>query len=383
MKKGSTSCEESTLEAQHRIYGCLLGTAVGDSIGLPLENLSKSRVNAWIGKSSLKHRFLLGHGLVSDDTEHSCLVAQSLVLHTNRPEDFGRDLAWRLKWWLAGLPAGTGKATAKACLRLWLGADHTESGIWSAGNGAAMRAPIIGVAVRDPALAVTLTKISSRITHSDPRAMFGAVAVAALSHCAVTDDCNALAPDNAWRVCQDWIALANEPEHEKVAAELLALIRLAAESAERRESTLEFAQSIGLVNGVSGYTYDTVPVSLHACMRYPNDFETGIEQLIRCGGDVDSTAAIAGGILGASLGEYQIPRSWIEPIVEWPRTLNWMRKLAESLADSARAKSLADPSQDKATMVLPTIRPLGQLLRNLVFLIVVLLHAFRRLLPPY
>lgn len=365
------------MELQQRIYGCLMGIAVGDSIGLPLENLSQSRINKWLGAGQVKHRLLFGYGLVSDDTEHSCLVGQSLICSKEDPDWFGRDLAGRLKWWLAGLPAGTGRATAKACLKLWLGVGYKKSGVWSAGNGPPMRAPILGVAVQDWRKAVELTRISSIITHSDPKATYGAIVIAAIAHSVARDvDDEALKPENVLAVCRQWLAQAVVgDELDQPAAELLGLIESAVDSAARGESTREFAASVGMEKGVSGYTFHTVPAAIHASVRYPNDFRAAIEELIRCGGDVDSTAAIAGGILGARLGASCLPSDWVNGLIEWPRTTRWMERLSHSLAESSLGGQL--------NTKMPIINPVGQLLRNLVFLFVVLLHALRRLAPSY
>ena len=75
--------------------------------------------------------------MISDDTEHTLMVAQSLLKHPDDADAFARSLAWRLRWWVLGLPAGVGLATARACLKLWLGFSPERSGIWSAGNGPA------------------------------------------------------------------------------------------------------------------------------------------------------------------------------------------------------------------------------------------------------
>src|SRR5688572_18626387 len=101
--------------------GVLLGTAVGDSIGLPREGLSARRAARLFGGAPLRHRLLFGRGMVSDDTEHACMTAQALLASGGDPRRFVRSLAWRLRWWLLGLPAGVGKATAQAVVKLWLG----------------------------------------------------------------------------------------------------------------------------------------------------------------------------------------------------------------------------------------------------------------------
>ena len=123
--------------------GVLTGTAVGDALGLPAEGMSRQRLQRrWHGQ--WRHRFLFGRGMVSDDTEHTLFVAQALLAHPNDPVAFQRCLAWKLRLWLLGIPAGIGFATLRAILKLWLGFPPTRSGVHSAGNGPAMRSAIIG-----------------------------------------------------------------------------------------------------------------------------------------------------------------------------------------------------------------------------------------------
>src|SRR5690349_6922843 len=102
--------------------GCLLGTAVGDSLGLPWEGMSRQRIARKLGDGPISHRFLFGRGMVSDDTEHAILVGQALLSSGDNPAVFQRALAWGLRRWFLGLPAGVGFATLRSCLRLWVGA---------------------------------------------------------------------------------------------------------------------------------------------------------------------------------------------------------------------------------------------------------------------
>jgi ADP-ribosylglycohydrolase len=130
-------------DLQEAFAGALLGTAVGDALGLPAEGMSRQRIQRrW--HSQWRHRFLFGRGMVSDDTEHTLFVAQALLAHPNDPAAFQRCLAWKLRLWLLGLPAGIGFVTLRAILKLWLGFPPTRSGVHSAGNGPAMRSGIIG-----------------------------------------------------------------------------------------------------------------------------------------------------------------------------------------------------------------------------------------------
>ncbi len=112
------------------IIGCLLGTAVGDALGLPYEGLSPSRAHKLLGSPN-RYRFLLRRGMISDDTEHTCMVAQSLIESGSDVKAFTQRCACKLRWWMLALPAGVGKATARSCIKLWLGFRLLP---WNRGN---------------------------------------------------------------------------------------------------------------------------------------------------------------------------------------------------------------------------------------------------------
>ena len=96
--------------------------------------------------------------------------------------------------------------------------------------------------------------------------------------------------------------------------------------------------------------------------------------VIACGGDADTTAAIVGGIVGAAVGEQGIPPEWINGICEYPRTIDWMRRLAGQLAETSVSGTTQTPLR---------LNLFAVLLRNVFFVAVVFFHGFRRLLPPY
>jgi ADP-ribosyl-[dinitrogen reductase] hydrolase len=346
-----------------KIAGSILGTAIGDAIGLPYEGLSRRRGVKILGIPD-RHRLLFGFGMVSDDTEHTCIVAQSLIASGGNVSKFKHQLAWRFRFWLLGLPAGVGFATLRSILRLWLGFSPDKSGVFSAGNGPAMRAAILGVAIEDRAKLREFVRVNSRITHTDPKAEYGALAIALAARLA----CQSTTVSGDDFLFQLKSCLGHK------ATELIELISRSIDSIDNGDSTLQFATDLGLSQGVSGYVYHSVPVAIHAWLSNQNDFQSAIMRTVECGGDTDSVAAMVGGIVGAAVGKEGIPSEWLNRLCEPSRSIKWMERLSIQLELSIQTGIVERPIQLPILMLLP---------RNIFFLLVVLGHGFRRLLPPY
>lgn len=349
---------------QHRLVGTILGTAVGDAIGLPAEGLPRRRVRR-LFRPPLGHRLVFGRGMTSDDTEHTCMAAQALIASGGDPQRFGRSLAWRFRWWLLALPAGVGKATARAVLKLWLGFPPTRSGVRSAGNGPAMRAAVLGVYVGtlNPTRLVELVRVSTRLTHTDPRAEQGAIVIAAAAAYGTERLPSQIKPDELQPFLRGYVT-------DEILAQL---IQIACNAAHRNATADELTAELGLSRGVSGFIYHTVPVAIFCWLRWPGEFRSAVEAAVLAGGDTDTTAAIVGALVGATAGTDPIPPDWLNRLTEWPRSVAWMRRLGVRLGAAGEGERVRP---------LPLFWP-GLIVRNAVFLAVVLLHGFRRLFPPY
>ncbi len=351
-------------DLRSRFTGLFLGQAVGDALGLPWEGLSRPRAVKMYSTPD-RYRFLFGRGMISDDTEHACMTAQALLAYPEDPILFARSLGWKLRWWLVALPAGIGFATLRAILKLWAGVPPSASGVFSAGNGPAMRAPVLGAYFRnDHELMREYVRVSTRLTHSDPKAEEGALAIALTAAWAVNISTGSDDPQQ----------LLDRLSDEVTDPELVRHLEDIAKGLTEDWSVDEFARSMGLENGITGYIYHTVPVVLFVFLRHLGDFETTVKSVIALGGDADSTGAVAGALAGAAAGYEEVPPYLLKGIVEWPRSVPWMMKLADRLALSSSGDVVAGPV---------TLFWIGIVPRNLVFLITVLVHGFRRLLPPY
>lgn len=336
-----------------RFTGLLLGTAVGDSLGLPREGLSARRASQ-LYPGVLRQRLVAGRGMLSDDTEHACMTAQALLAEGDDTSRFARVLAWKLRWWLVGLPPAIGLGTLRALVRLWLGFSPARSGVHSAGNGAVMRAPIIGAWFDDPERMARFVAASTAITHRDPRAAAGALAIAIAAHHAVRGEVRAAVVLDAIR--------ARVEDREL----LDALDRVEGALVHALEPA-ELSCELGLERGVSGYVHHTVPACLHAWLRSPRDFRRAVEDIVSLGGDSDTTGAIVGALAGASAGEDAIPAEWLA-VVDFPRSMAWIRELARRLSERSAPLGLWWPAVP---------------LRNALVTAIVLATGVRRLLPPY
>ena len=341
------------MEPAERFIGCLIGTAVGDSLLLPAEGLSR-RIVARRFPGLLRQRLVFGQGMVSDDTEHTFLTAQALLAAGDDADRFAQALAQRLRWWLLSLPGGCGKATALGLLRSWLGFPPSRSGVRSAGNGPAMRSAIIGLRwAHDAARRTAFVAASTGITHRDPMALAAAQAVAdAAAWIARQEELSTL-----WSA---WRNISADHSWQTVVDRM--------ENAFKNQKTVDdLATDLGCPEYVSGYALYSVPVALFAWLRHRGEAQACLSAILRCGGDTDTIGAIAGALLGVDGGAAAFTSEWKTKIWAWPMSLTVLEETG---------RNLSTPSQHAASWCWPC-----QPLRNLAFLIIILVHGFRRLAP--
>lgn len=342
-----------------QMQGLMLGLALGDALGLPTEGLSPQRIaRRYPDNQPWRHGFIGRYGMGSDDTEHAWFVAQSLLAQPQDADAFARRLAWCLRGWFLGLPAGIGLATGRAILKLCLGFSPKHSGVYSAGNGPAMRvAPIGAFFADDAAQRHAYVRASTQLTHTDPKAYRGAWAIAEL----IAAQCR-----------EDWVqrpelvqilSVLNAPEDEAWQT----LLDTLANAIHTDISVADFALQLGLDKGVTGYMYHSVPVAIYAWYRHFGDYPATVEAVFRCGGDTDTVGAIVGALAGCSTGIQGIPQDWQAGFIEYPRSRRHLLALAQRLGQNQ-----TQPVRYFWLALIP---------RNILFFIVVLLHGFGRLVP--
>jgi ADP-ribosylglycohydrolase len=290
------------------------------------------------------------------------MVGRALALSNGDARQFERHFARELKRWLLTVPAGVGFATLISWLKLLVGFGPSGSGVFSAGNGPAMRSALIGVCVESDDALVEAVRASTRVTHTDPKAEEGALLIARAARLAQTGA--NLGPRE----------LISSAAASVAGNELRMILLSVVDALAVGMSCADFAKSQGWSRGISGYVNQTVPAALYCWAHSPDDFRQCVENAVLLGGDSDSVAAITGAICGANLGSDAIPSEWVECLAEWPRTTDWIRSLAKELAAALENGKVTDP---------PPMYWMATFPRNALFTAVVILLGFRRLFPPY
>jgi ADP-ribosylglycohydrolase len=274
--------------ARDSILGCLLGGALGDTLGGVAER---------------------GRLCLSDDTQLTLATCESIV--AARGVDPAHLAATFRRWFEERRLVGLGSSTLKALRDLEAGAHWALAGArgeMAAGNGGAMRiAPLAFVSVDR----VVIRDIV-RITHHSDEAYIGALAVLE----AIRMDWAPALPE----VLRD---VANVLPDSRVRDRLVAVAGIARYSGQK---------SIAAAFGASGYVVDTVPLALAgAWYMAERSFEGVLDELVDIGGDTDTIASIAGQVAGARGGARALPPRLLSVVPERELIEDIGRRFAESV----------------------------------------------------
>ena len=177
-------------------------------------------------------------------------------------------------------------------------------GAGSLGSGAAMRAAPLGAWHADSlAHAAAQGARAAEVTHAHAEGIAGGVAVAVAAALAAAGRLDGHRPGLLEAVA------AHTPDGP---------VREGLRRATRFESADEAAYELG--NGSQATARDTVPFAVWVADRFLDDFPAAIEACVSAGGDVDTTCAIAGGIVAAHTGMDGIPAAWLsarEALPSW------------------------------------------------------------------
>jgi ADP-ribosylglycohydrolase len=311
-----------------RIRGSLLGGAIGDALGAPIEFDSLGEIRARFGaRGLLEPAPALGRrGAITDDTQMTLFTAEGLILAARDPVFSG--------------PSGLVRSVHRAYLR-WLrtqGERSTHPTFERTDEGrllgvaalqarrapgstclSALRGPRMG-SVQQP---LNHSKGCGGVMRIAPVGLAGAVGdpfavgceIAALTHGHPTGFLSAgflalavreAAAGTPLRVaCQEALEeLRRHPGHQECAEAVEGAFSLPTEKGG--SASPEDVESLG-----GGWVAEEALAIAIFCVLTAPDFESALRLAVNHGGDSDSTGAIAGNLLGASLGEAAIPPRWL------------------------------------------------------------------------
>ncbi len=309
---------------EDRIIGMLMGLAVGDALGAPLEFMSEEQVQIKHGKVTE----MIGGGWLSlrpgdwtDDTAMmQCLLA-SLVQKTVFNRD---DAAARYLEWYRTKPHDIGNTTRATLGMLDDGVPltdasrkaHEENGGVSAGNGTVMRcAPLAARYVDDAPRLIKASAEDARITHWDVRA----ASCSALLNLVLSALLRGEKP-------QDALAWADTT----IADNDLGLYNPVPDTAFVPEKDLN----------PSGFVVDTLACAFwYFCKG--KSFEETLIRVVNKGGDADTIGAVTGALAGAYWGYGKIPPRWAKVLKDRGLLLGQATRLAKLCTGGGAAASPA------------------------------------------
>jgi ADP-ribosylglycohydrolase len=318
-----------------RVRGCLLGGAVGDALGFPVEFASLDRIRSQHGERGVTGLVPGAHGVtgrISDDTQMTLFTVEALVQAHARERQKGIGGGWALllrqayERWLqtqskpgpeaaepqpaAGLLAEawlySRRAPGNACLsgvaqmyapdpQLPLDGRPGQVNPDSKGCGAVMRSAPFGL-VNTPEGAFAMAARGAQITHGHPTGYYAAGALAAIVAHLVSGD------SLEGSVLRTLRLLERHPGHEETSAALREALDLAAQGAP----TAEQAESLG----AGWVAEEALAIGVYCALAEPR-VEDALLLSVNHSGDSDSTGSICGNLIGASYGDTGLPHAWV------------------------------------------------------------------------
>lgn len=310
---------------ENRFLGALVGLAVGDALGAPLEGQPPGSfvpLDDMVGGGS----WGLEAGHWTDDTAMAlCLASSILECGGFSPKDqMDRYLRWRNEGYMSstGKCFGIGRTVAAALDRYESTGDPYTGSTdpLTAGNGSLMRlAPIPMYLVHDAGRAKELAAEMSKTTHGAVESVdccryFAGMLVGALRG----DEKDLLLSDLYSPVYNYWLfqSVALAPRVDAIARGLYK---------SKAASDLP----------ATGYVIETLEAALWAFHR-SSSFREGALLAINLGNDTDTTGAVYGQLAGAFYGLDRIPAEWREKLAHCEMIESMARRLLFQTKQSIR-----------------------------------------------
>jgi ADP-ribosylglycohydrolase len=306
-----------------RAYGCLVGSAIGDAMGMPASFMSPEKIKQIYGritdflppdKEQIPHGGL-AEGEITDDTEESLIIAAVLIeagkfdqmLFLEKMRD------WAIKKRMLESTV-IGPSTRRFLQALVNGDDLSKATLLGDTNGGAMRVAPVGI-FRHGAIhqAIDDATASAELSHGSKPGLASTAAIAAAISTAVEGGCT---PAQVMSAALQGAESGESRGIDIPAPSIAARIRLAIELVDRnRDKPVDtIAYILYQYIGASMKSYESIPFSLGTFYAAGGDYQQGLLAAINTGDDADTNGAIVGALCGAYCGAEKINPAWIEKL---------------------------------------------------------------------
>lgn len=335
--------EERNLINNTKVTGCLLGGAIGDALGYPIEFTDYEGIKQRFGKDGITHLEIPeGKNLteISDDTQMTLFTVEGLLWAKHRQDEVGvADIASRCfysyqRWlhtqgyelaeesyrWILNderleikspllsvkdlyakrAPGNTCIASLRRAVNQDYGTIQTPINN-SKGCGGVMRVAPAGLCYASSARKAFEIGIElAAITHTHPTGYLAAGAFAAI-----------IAHLTKGNSIEGAVELAiNILLRFAGAEETINALRKALVLASEHQPSVQHIEELG-----KGWVAEeALAIGVYAACCYPDDFVQAVRLAVNHGGDSDSTGSICGNIVGVCVGKEGIPTDWIQKL---------------------------------------------------------------------
>lgn len=340
-----------TEEIRNRVLGCMVGGAVGDALGYPVEFWNIGSIQNRFGERGIS-RYLLsdnGKALILDDTQMSLFTANGLLLGMTRGCTRGimgrldtycthsyadwyrtqtssfRNQDERTDSWLLDVPElFSRRAPGTTCLEsIRAIMDYRKPNNDSCGCGGVMRTAPVALlchvhkyASGNRPVVDMVAAETARLTHKHP---LGFMPSAVLNHLLMDimdgdvfgRERLAACAENAIRILPD---IESEDDGGKTYGTLWpthvkCLQDIIRQAIDLANSDTPDIQAIGKIG--EGWTgHEALAIALYSAVKHAESFEDAVVSAVNHSGDSDSTGAICGNIMGCLLGRDRIPECY-------------------------------------------------------------------------
>ena len=304
-----------------KFQGCLLGGAIGASLGMPTEVGSSRKPGETIAETcgveqvttylNSPNPDFLKAGEYTDDTQQTICLAETFL--DGNGNFSGIVFADKLKDSIDKKMRGIGPSTKRIFQALSNGQiQNVVLGSMASKyptNGGTMRiAPVALLYYWDPKILFEKVVEATKITHGHPTSIAGA--------------------------CVHAFMIAKTLTSQREAFDISSLRHEVASFIEPIDS--EMAEHIELSRKRSGngcLVIETVPEVLNDFLNQPNDYLTGVLEQVNSDGDTDTKASMIGNLLGAWNGIQTIPQYLINGLENGEKGKNYIVSIADRLLE--------------------------------------------------